>query len=102
MSKVLKLLVLIPKIFFNLFPFDAARKILRNIAAVTATNIIISIRLSDTSTRHGDVLADKIHIHGHDEFHGLISELRFSVKTEHYHPDNKGGRYYVVHAVRSS
>lgn len=87
--------------FLNLFPFDEVRTILKNIAAITANNMIISVRLADEVNLHGKILAGKVHLHGRDEFNGLLSELGFFVKTEYYHADRKGGRYYVLHAVRS-
>lgn len=86
----------------NLFPFGEIQKILRNIASVTATNIILSVRLADGLSHHGDILAGKVYLHGHVEFYRLISEIGFSVKAECYHPDNKGGRYCVLHAVRNT
>lgn len=87
--------------FLNLLPFDEVEKALKNIAAFTMTNMIISVRLADPASRHGDVIADKIHLHGHDEFYDLISELQFSVERELYHPDDKIGRYQVFHLIRT-
>lgn len=88
--------------FLNLFSFADVTKIMKNIADILEVNLILSIRIADQAYSHGDILERKIHIHGRNEFECLVSNLGFSIKKELHHPDEKGGRYYVMHLVKNA
>lgn len=86
--------------FLNLFDFKTVESILKNISEFCRSNLILSVRLVEDQGSHGKVLKGKIHLHHSAAFYQALIEAGFQMKDKLYFSDEKGGDYYVLHAVR--